>query len=216
MASDSTLRRGASRRSRRRSPAEARDEITRSARSFLVERPLRELTVGELMAGTTLSRPAFCLYCSDLNELLQALPEVVRQEIATVVNPWLAGEGEPREVLRESLRGLVDVCAEHGPLLRAVFEAAPFDERLERAWADFMGFCDDVACARIEAQQAAGLVAPFDARSLAHALNALDAAVLIEAFGLDQRADRERVLDSLHRIWHGALYGVAPAAPPRR
>jgi len=179
---------------------------------FLSRRPFRELSVAELMAATTLSRPAFYQYYEGLHELMESLLELVRQAIDAVANPWLSGQGEPRVVLRESLRGLVEVCARHGSLLRAVSEAAPFDERLERAWSRFMRHWDDAVRARIEAQQAEGLVPRCDARALAHALNALDAAVLIQAFGRRPYADPEGVLDTLHRLWHGALYGAPPTS----
>ncbi len=203
-------------RSRRHAPEEARSEISRAAARFLSRRPFRDLTVARLMEDTELSRPAFYQYFGDLHELMESLLGGLVESIGAVVNPWLAGEGEPRAVLRESLRGLVDVCAEHGPLLRAVYEAAPFDERLERAWANFMGYWDDVVCARIEAQQAEGLLPSFDARAMAHALNALDAAVLIDAFGRRPHSDQQGVLDTLHKIWWGALYGTAPTARRRR
>src|SRR5690349_7911177 len=42
-------------RRRRRSPAEAEREILDSAERFLRERPLRELTIDEVMSGTGLS-----------------------------------------------------------------------------------------------------------------------------------------------------------------
>ena len=134
------------------------------------------------------------------------LAELVTQ-IDAVANPWLVGKGDPEVALRESLRGLVQVGVEHGGILRAVAEAAPFDPRLERAWSTFMAHWDDAVCARIEAQQAQGLIPPFDARAMASALNRLDAAILIQAFGHRRPADPEGVLDTLHRIWASSLYG---------
>src|SRR5256885_1553381 len=56
-------------RRRRRSPAEAEREILESAERFLRERPLRELTIDEVMAGTGLSRPAFYVYFRDRPDL---------------------------------------------------------------------------------------------------------------------------------------------------
>ena len=95
----------------------------------------------------------------------------------------------------------------HGPVLRAIAEAAPHDERLERAWLALLADWDDAIAERIEAEQRAGLVPPFDAWSMARALNRLDAAVLIDSFGRRPQADPEAVLDTVHRIWSSALYG---------
>jgi len=198
-------------RQRRRQPEEARRLITGAAVTFLFERPFRELTVAELMRSTGLSRPAFYQYYRDLHELMESLLGGLVDSIGAVGNPWLSGEGEPLEALRESLRGVVNVLAENGPILRAVSEAAPHDERLERAWSAFMGHWDTEVSERIRIQQASGLVAPFDAWSMANALNALNATVFVEAFGRPPRRDPAAVLETLHRIWVGSIYGPRPS-----
>ena len=92
-----------------------------------------------------------------------------------------SGEGEPRTAIWISLDGVVRVCRENGPIMRAVAEAAPMDERLERAWGAFMGGFYDAVAARIEQQQRDGLVAPCNVQSVSRALNLMDAAVLIDA-----------------------------------
>ncbi|MDH4044728.1 MAG: TetR/AcrR family transcriptional regulator [Gemmatimonadota bacterium] len=194
----------------RHTPDGARREITSSAVRFLWEHPFRDLTISELMAGTTLSRPAFYQYFHDLHELLESLLREVEEIMHQTANPWIAGEGEPIAALRESLAGVVQTCVDHGPIFRAVAEAAPLDARLETAWSAFMGRWDDAVSARIAAQQAAGVVRAFDARRMANALNALDAAVLLAEFGAQPQGDPEAVLDTLHAIWVGALYGCAP------
>ena len=197
-------------RSRRHQPEEAIRKIKDSATRFLWRRPFRDLTVAELMAGTSLSRPAFYQYFSDLHELIESLLRDVEVVMHQTANPWITGEGEPIAALRKSLGGVVQTCVEHGPIIRAVSEAAPLDKRLERAWAAFMGTWDDAVEARIKAQQRDGLIPRLNARRIAHALNALDAAVLIAEFGRRPQGDPRAVLNTLHRIWIGALYGRPP------
>lgn len=199
-------------RASRHTPEEARREIAESAVRFLSQHAFRDLTISELMQGTTLSRPAFYQYFGDLHDLLVSLLDDVEGGMHELANPWIAGEGEPIAALRDSLRGVVQMSVEHGTILRAVSEAAPLDERLEAAWSAFMGRWDDAVTTRIEAQQQAGLIGPMDPRRTANALNALDAAVLIAEFGRHPQGDPEAVLDALHAIWVGALYG----RPPRR
>ena len=181
-----------------------------SAVCFLAANPFRDLTVGELMADTTLSRPAFYQYYRDLHDLLLSMFAEIEAGMRELANPWLAGEGETVAALRASLRGVIESVAAHGTVIRAVYEAAPFDERVEAAWSGFMGRWDDVVTARIEADQRAGLIRPMDARRAANALNAMDAAVIIAEFGRYPQGDPEAVLDALHAIWVGALYGSAP------
>ena len=185
-----------------------------SATRLLWKHPFRDLTVALVMAGTPLSRPAFYQYFADLHELIESLlldVEVVLQQTA---NPWISGEGEPIAALRKSLGGVVQACVEHGPILRAVAEAAPLDKRLERAWTAYFGRWDDAVEARIKAQQREGLIPRLDARRIAHALNAVDVAVVIEELGRRPQGDPRAVLDTLHRIWVGALYSRSPGKMP--
>lgn len=159
------------------------------------------------MADTTLSRPAYYQYFADLHELMEWLLGDVEASMHEAARPWVQGEGEPLAALRKSLRGVVDTCVEHGPVFRAVAEAAPLDERLEEAWSAFMGRWDDAVTTRIQAQQREGLIPRLAARRIANALNALDAAVLIAEFGRRPQGSPRAVLDTLYRIWTATLYG---------
>ena len=197
-------------RSSRHTAEAARREIADSAVRFLQHHAFRDLTIAELMAGTTLSRPAFYQYFHDLHELMESLLGDVEQVMHATANPWILGEGEPIAALRASLAGVVQTCVAHGPVLRAVADAAPLDARLEAAWSAFMGRWDEAVSARIAAQQDAGFIRGCDPRRLANALNALDAAVLVAEFGNHPQGDPETVLDTLHLIWVGALYGHRP------
>ena len=98
---------------------------------------------------------------------------------------------------------------------------APGSFRLERAWRAFLGQWDDAVEARIKAQQRDGLIPRLNARRIANALNELDAAVLAAEFGRRPQGDPRAVLDTLHRIWVGTLYGrplgkLAPERPGRK
>jgi len=93
-------------RSHRHSPPEARREIVRSAISFLWEHPFRDLRIGELMAGTTLSRPAFYQYFTDLHHLIEALLDEVETVMHETANPWIGRDSEPVSALREWLESL--------------------------------------------------------------------------------------------------------------
>ena len=103
--------------------------------------------------------------------------------------------------------GLVRVCYQQGPILRAVSDAAPMDERLEKAWSDFLKDFDDAVTHRIEQHQKAGLIKPFDARPVAIALNRMDAYLLIHHFGRRPRGNRDSVQEAILQIWVSTLYG---------
>jgi AcrR family transcriptional regulator len=184
-----------------------RQAICDAAVRVLGTRPFRDLSVADLTAATNLSRPAFYQYFSDLHDLMESLLKEIEAAMHRMANPWISGDGEPIAALRDSLRAIVKATVEHGPIFRAIKDAAPLDHRLEKAWAAFMDQWDDAVEARIKAQQRAGLVPKsLNARRVASALNALDEAVLIAEFGRHPQGDPKKVLDTLHHIWVATLY----------
>jgi len=183
-----------------------RAAILNGALEFLWTRPFREMTVAELMSITGISRSAFYQYFKDLHEPMETLLQGVAEAIFEAADSWFNGEGDHIDLLQQSLSDLVEICHERGPILRAVAEASTNDERLERAWADFLAQFDDAVCEQIEKHQAAGLISDFDARPVAMALNRMDASMVIDAFGRHPRNNPEPVRLALTRIWMSTLY----------
>src|ERR1043165_257912 len=91
---------------RRRSPESAEREILAAAEAFLRERPFRDLTVDEVMARTTLSRPSFYVYFRDRHPLAVRLVEGIGAELFDMSERWLAGTGDPREEVRSAFEGI--------------------------------------------------------------------------------------------------------------
>ncbi|MCT8159731.1 TetR/AcrR family transcriptional regulator [Pseudoruegeria sp. SHC-113] len=189
--------------------AQTRAAILRAARGFLQERPFRDLTVGALMAEAGASRATFYQYFDDLHGLMATLLDEVKGSIVEGAQPWLSGQGAPGENLRASLAALVSVGEAQGFILRAVAEAATQDARLEAVWEAFLGAFDEVVAARIEVDQDAGLIASFDPFPVARALNRMDAAYLIAAFGSAEKEAPASVLAAIERIWLSTLYPEA-------
>ncbi len=165
------------------------------------------MTVNELMASTSVSRSAFYQYFNDLHDVMESLLEIVLEEVLNADDPWYNGVGDPVDLLRETLSGLVDVCYERGPFLRAFTDAAATDARIEEAWAGFLSSFDDVGTAVVEADQKQGLILAFDAYPVMFALNRLSAYTLIHAFGQHPRKQKEPVLKALERICISTIYG---------
>ena len=184
-----------------------REAILGAALDILWTHPFRDLKIAELMARAGSSRPTFYQYFTDLHDLMETLLETLKIEILDVAQPWLTAEGDPVSQLAEALSGLTKVSYRLGPIIRAVVEAAPMDERLERAWNNFVQAFDDAVTARIEQDQAAGLAERFDARPVAVALNRMDVGVLIHHFGKRPRSKPDRVYPSIARVWISTIYG---------
>ena len=185
-----------------------RAAILNAALAFVWEHPFRDMTVAAVMASTGVSRSAFYQYFTDLHEVMGTLLVMLQDEIFGVVQPWVTGVGDPVALMHESISELVHVCYHRGPFLRAITDAATTEERFEKDWREFLGRFDDAGCARIEADQAQGLIPTFDARPVAIALNRLNAYTLIEAFGRRPRRRPEPVREALTRVWVSTLYGA--------
>lgn len=190
-----------------------REAILDSALEYLWARPFRDLTVGELMSEVGSSRSVFYQYFRDLHELMETLLLGLKEEVFEATKPWFQGEGDPFPLLIESLQGLVQVCYQRGPILRAVKDAAPNDERLEKSWMQYLKDFDDAVTARIEKQQEEGWTPKFDARTTAVALNRMDVALVVHTFGRRPRGQSRPVFDAMLRIWSSTLY---PTREPAR
>ena len=184
-----------------------REAIFDSALEFLWTRPFRDLTVAELMSEAG-CKPTGVLSVLQGSSRTDG-DSVARTQGRRFLKPRRLGfkvRAIPFPLLVESLQALVQVCYQRGPILRAVADAAPNDEQLEKSWLQYLKDFDDAVTARIEKQQKAGWVPEFDAHTTAVALNRMDAALVIHAFGRRPRGQSRPVLDAMLRIWSSTLY----------
>ena len=189
-----------------------RAAILNAALEFLWTHRFRDLTVASLMASTSAGRSAFYRYFGDLHELMEALLDMLREEIFAAAEPWTAGSGDPVSLLNEAIGALVDIGYRRGPFLRAIVDAAATDSRIEGSWQQFLQAFDDAACFRIESDQAQGLIPEFDALPVAISLTRLNAYMLIDAFGQRPRKQKAPVQKALARVWISTLYNNGSVA----
>jgi TetR/AcrR family transcriptional regulator, ethionamide resistance regulator len=202
-------------RRRRRSPESAEREILAAAEAFLRERPFRDLTVDEVMARTTLSRPSFYVYFRDRHQLAVRLVEGIGAELFEMSGRWLEGTGDPREDVRAALEGIGAVYAEHGLVLSAIADAAGTDSDVEATYRGLIERFVEASIARIEADIASGRTDALDPRETARALVWMSERYLNEALGRLPRTPVESVVDTMWTIWVRALYGREPTTTPR-
>ena len=194
-------------RRRRRTPEQAEREILEATEDFLRDRPFRDLTIDEVMDRTGLSRPSFYVYFRDRHHLALRLLEDLAAQIYEESNPWLEGSGEPLGDLRALIEGSIATLAEHGPLLRAIADAATEDAEVERAYRTSVGGFIATATARIERDVAAGRATSLDPAVLAAALVWMNERYLLQHPVPDTPEDQRRVGDALIQIWTRAIYG---------
>jgi AcrR family transcriptional regulator len=200
----------APRRRRRRQDSE--QEILEAAERLLRERPFRELTVDELMAATTQSRTAFYRHFTDRHDLLVHLIGELNEELWDMSAGWLRGSGDPLVEGRRSLERLADVYATHGPLLRAIAEAASHDADVEGLYRGLVQGFVDATAARIRRDAAAGRTSLAHPDHVAAALVWMTERHLAATFGRvgATDADRAAALETLFTIWMRTLYAPDP------
>ena len=195
-------------RRRRRTPEAAEREIVAAAEGLLRERPFRELTVDEVMRRTGLSRPSFYVYFSDRHHLVLRVVERLGSDLFTMSERWYKGTGDGAALAREAADGIVDVFVEHGPVLRALADAAADDPDVGHAYSSLVQSFVDVTAQHIKAEIAAGRILPLDPVETAKALVWMMERYLNLSLGRAPFTARETVSETLGTIWTRVLYGT--------
>lgn len=193
----------ATRRARQREQREStRAEILAAAEAFLRERPYRELSIETVMERTGLTRTAFYRHFDDVPDLvLRLLAEVVK-DLYALGERWAASAGEdfPAPAVA-GLNGVVEFFARHGPLLRAVAEAAATDAQVERGYQQLREMFIEMTAGTLDRLSAGGQLQVPDTRAMARALNLMNESFLLEEFGREPFGDPDTVLAIVETIW---------------
>jgi TetR/AcrR family transcriptional regulator, ethionamide resistance regulator len=202
-------------RRRRRTPEVAEREIIAAAEAFLREQPFRALTVDEVMRRTDLSRPSFYVYFRDRHHLVLRVVEHLGSELYEMSDRWLRGTGQGPQLARDALDGIVGVYAAHGPVMRALADAAADDPGVEEAYNGIVESFVRATARHIEEEIAAGQIRALDARETAKALVWMMERYLTLSLGREPRTPSGTVVDTLATIWTRVLYGTAPEMSAR-
>ena len=186
----------------------AEREILSAAAEMLRERPYRELTVDEVMRRTDLSRPSFYVYFRDRHELVLRVVEHVGAELWSISERWYTGDGDGQGRARRSIERVVAVFAEHGPLLRALADAAADDPEVDRVYTSLVDAFVGVTARHIDREMAAGRVLPLDPAETAKALVWMMERYLVRSLGSATPGRRESAAETLGTIWVRVLYGT--------
>jgi len=203
----------ATRRAQQREQRETtRGEILAAAEAFLRERPYRELSIETVMERTGLTRTAFYRHFDDVPDLVLRLLGEVTKDLYLLGERWAASAGEdfPAPALA-GLAGIVEFFARHGPLLRAIAEAAATDEQVERGYQQLREAFIEMTAGSLDRLSASGQLQVPDTRAMARALNLMNEAFLLEEFGREPFGDPEFVLAIVETVW---LRVLAPPDSP--
>lgn len=197
----------AKQRSRRRlRREEVRARILEAAADLLRERPYRELTVEAVMASAGLSRTIFYRHFDDLPHLVLRLLEQPSADLLERERRLAVEDVPLSEVIRQALKAPVDAFHRHGPLLRAIAEAASHDEVIEQGFRSLMEEYEQLIVEYLRLLSELGLGRIHDHARAARALNLMNVHFLLDAFGTsERRISRAAALETLTEIWVGAV-----------
>ena len=170
------------------------------------ERSYAELNVGEIMERAGIGRTIFYRHFDDLGDLLvragrEAIDELLTAQLALAETRVATGPDDIRRAIELPVR----VYERHGPLLRAVAEAAAADPSLTPAQAAIRRRFDELVADALHRSDAAAGKGFADVMETAHALNLLNESYLLEAFGREPRVSAEAATATLTEIWAAVL-----------
>jgi TetR/AcrR family transcriptional regulator, ethionamide resistance regulator len=186
----------------RQTREESRARIVAAAAGLLRERSYAELTVDEVMREAGQGRTLFYRHFDDLADLLaQASAEAIEALYAAQkVLGARRSAGDP-EAIGAAMKLAAEVYLRHGPLLRGVAEAAAGDEQIAAAHREIRRRFDTLAARWLADVAGRAAAPPADLAQTARALNLMNEAYLLDAFGREPRATADDAARTLTEVW---------------
>ena len=186
----------------RRTRQEARAHIIDCTTELVRTRSYAQLSIGEIMDAAGIGRTLFYRYFDDLPDLLaRASGEAIEELYKAEVKLERTYGDDPRQAIRYAIEAAVAVYSSHGPLLRALSEAATVDQGIATAQRAFYARFDALV-ARVLSDLSKTSREPLaDVEETARALNLLNTSYLLDSFGHKPRVTREVAEQTLTEMW---------------
>lgn len=202
--------------------SEPERSIFDATEKLLVETPLHELSVAQIISAAGVSRATFYFYFSSKFAVVTGLLARIMDEIFASVQPFVERDEKesPEAALRKSLQESTRVWAEHRTALRAVMEHWNAVPELRELWLTVVQRFTNAVAAEIDRERKSGVAPPGpDSRQIAGSLIwGTERCLYVAGLGVDENIPREEELvEPLMGMWLGALYGgQTPAAKGTR
>ena len=191
----------------RQSRQQSRQRIVAAATELVRRRAYAELSVDELMRETGMGRTIFYRHFDDLADLLRrASREAIDELFEAQRRLGHARPDDEPEALGRALRAAVSVYHRHGPLLRAVAEAAAGDEQIARDYVALRRRFDDFVEESLRGLAELAGTPLADVAETARALNLMTASYLLDAFGREPRVTPETAVQTLTEVWDAVIH----------
>ncbi len=198
----------ATRRERARlSREQSRARIIAAATELVRERSYPELSVGAIMERAGLERTIFYRHFDDLGDLfMETGREAIEELYETQVDLSAARDGVEPEVVRAAIEPAVTAYRRHGPLLRALAEAAAGDAQIAAGQTRIRRRFDGLVAGSLGHLLELGSTSPADVEEIARALNRMNESYLLDSFGREPRISAATAIDALTEIWVAVIH----------
>jgi TetR/AcrR family transcriptional regulator, ethionamide resistance regulator len=188
----------------RQTRQESRDRIVAAATELVREHSYEELSVGVVMERAGFGRTIFYRHFDDLGDLLIRASREAIEELYDAAAAR-SGTAVDRDVMAQTLEAAVSVYRRHGPLLRAVAEASASDPEVAAGHRAMRRMFDGLAEEALRSRPGGESAQPANLAEVARALNLMNEAYLLDAFGREPRVSEETAVRMLTEIWVAVL-----------
>jgi AcrR family transcriptional regulator len=186
---------------------ESRERIVAAATELVRHHSYAELSVESVMAEAGLGRTIFYRHFDDLADLLlRAGREAIDELYSAQRALGLARPDQDREAIRRAMEAAVGVYERHGPILRAVAEAASGDRQIAGDYEAMRRRFDDFAEQSLRGLADVTKTPRANLAQTARALNLLNESYLLDAFGREPRVSPETAAQTLTEIWDAVIH----------
>ena len=181
---------------------ESRERIVAAATELVRHQSYGELSIGAVMERAGFGRTIFYRHFDDLGDLLVRASRDAIDSLYAAQRPLgSAADRDAEDVVADAVKRAVAVYRTHGPLLRAVVEAAASDPEVAAGHNAMRRQFDGLVEQAL--RERGGRFA--DVAETARALNRLNEAYLLDAFGREPRISTETAVQTLTEIWMGVV-----------
>jgi TetR/AcrR family transcriptional regulator, ethionamide resistance regulator len=190
----------------RQTRQQSRQRIVAATTELVRDRAYAELSVDEVMRRAGIGRTLFYRHFDDLGDLLvRASREAIGELLDAQRSLGHVRPDEDPAAVSRALRAAVDVYHRHGPLLRAVAEAAAGDEQIAAGHVALRARFDDFLAQSLRGVADLAQTPLADVAQTARALNLMNESYLLDAFGREPRVSPETAVRTLTEIWDAVI-----------
>jgi AcrR family transcriptional regulator len=191
----------------RQSRQQSRERIVAAATELIRHTSYGALTVDDVMREAGAGRTIFYRHFDDLADLLRRAGREAFEGLLEAEQELraanLAGQGD---IARAAIEPAVAVYRRHGPLLRAITEAAATgDEQIAAGQQAMLERFDDLVEEVLRTSPRHADRPPEEVAETARALNLLNVNYLLDAFGREPRVSTETAVRTLTAIWAAVI-----------